>query len=282
MLGAERLRDDVLDRLADACETTRSGLVLAYRSVPAPVRQRIGRGNAAVAFMRLGNAEEAKAASEQIGSEHRFVISQLTETVGTSVTDTAGASYTSTVGDSASAASSTSDSASTSDGSGYSRAGGAGVTPFGGGRSRSAQSGTSHGTSESVSLTEGITASTAWGLSTSRATGDSESLARSLQRSRELLVEPSELQRLPTTAMIVSYAAPDGRRVLLADANPAIGGLGVATLTALSEIGALTAADAGIPTGAAGGWPAAGAESAVNPNLGPPPSRPDWRRGPRS
>ena len=268
VLGAERLRDDVLDRLADACETTRSGLVLAYRSVPAPVRQRIGRGNAAVAFMRLGNAEEAKAASEQIGSEHRFVISQLTETVGTSVTDTTGASYTSTVGDSVSAASSTSDSASTSDGGGYSRADGAGVTPFGGGRSRSAQSGTSHGTSESVSLTEGITASTAWGLSTSRATGDSESLARSLQRSRELLVEPSELQRLPTTAMIVSYAAPGGRRVLLADANPAIGGLAVATTSPLADAHALAddpPAELGGPHG-------------PSPNVGPPVDRLDWRK----
>ena len=283
VLGAERLRDDVLDRLTDACETTRSGLVLAYRSVPPPVRQRIGRGNAAVAFMRLGNAEEAKAASEQIGAEHRFVISQLTETVGTSVTDTAGASYTSTVGDSASTASSTSDSSSTSDGSGYSQAGGGGVTPFGGGRSRSGQTGTSHGTSESVSLTEGISTSTAWGVSTSRATGDSESLARSLQRSRELLVEPSELQRLPTTAMIVSYAAPGGRRVLLADANPAIGGLGVSTLATLDEISELAAADAGIPASGAGGWPAASPESAgAGPNLGPPPPRPDWRRGARS
>jgi hypothetical protein len=283
VLGAERLRDDVLDRLTDACETTRSGLVLAYRSVPAAVRQRIGRGNAAVAFMRLGNAEEAKAASDQIGSEHRFVISQLTETVGTSVTDTAGTSYTSTVGDSASTASSTSDNASTSDGSGYSRAAGAGVTPFGAG-SRSGQSGTSHGTSESVSLTEGISTSTAWGVSTSRATGDSESLARSLQRSRELLVEPSELQRLPTTAMIVSYAAPGGRRVLLADANPAIGGLGASTLTALNEIGELTAPDRVIPGGGGvGGWPAATPETAgAGPNLGPPPSRPDWRRGTRS
>ena len=285
VLGAERLRDDVLDRLTDACETTRSGLVLAYRSVPPPVRQRIGRGNAAVAFMRLGNAEEAKAASEQIGAEHRFVVSQLTETVGTSVTDTVGASYTSTVGDSASAASSTSDSSSTSDGSGYSQAGGAGVTPFGGGRSRSGQTGTSHGTSESVSLTEGISTSTAWGVTTSRATGDSDSLARSLQRSRELLVEPSELQRLPTTAMIVSYAAPGGRRVLLADANPAIGGLGVSTLTALNEISELAAADAGIPVNGVGGWPAAAPERAAapesasaGPNLGPPPARPDWRR----
>ena len=279
VLGAERLRDDVLDRLTDACETTRSGLVLAYRSVPPPVRQRIGRGNAAVAFMRLGNAEEAKAASEQIGAEHRFVISQLTETVGTSVTDTVGASYTSTAGDSSSAASSTSDSSSTSDGSGYSQAGGAGVTPFGGGRSRSGQTGTSHGTSESTSLTEGISTSTAWGVSTSRATGDSESLARSLQRSRELLVEPSELQRLPTTAMIVSYAAPGGRRVLLADANPAIGALAVSTLTGLSEISELAAADPGGPAGGVEGWPAATPENALSPNLGPPPPRPDWRRG---
>ena len=282
VLGAERLRDDVLDRLTDACETTRCGLVLAYRSVPAQVRQRIGRGNAAVAFMRLGNAEEAKAASEQIGTEHRFVVSQLTETVGTSVTNTVGGSYTSTVGDSASVAASASDSESTSDGSGYSRASGSGFTPFADGRSRSGQSGTSRGTSESVSLTAGISTSTAWGVSTSRATGDSESLARSLQRSRELLVEPSELQRLPTTAMIVSYAAPGGRRVLLADANPAIGALRVATVTPLAEIVQPTAAAAGGEASGLVDWPVAAPENAPRPNLGPPPSRPDWRRGARS
>jgi len=209
LLGAERLRDDVLDRLTDACESARCGLVLAYRSIPPQVRQRIGRGNAALAFMRLGNAEEAKAASEQIGSEHRFVLSQLTETIGTSVTDTVGGSYTSTVGDSASTAVSTSDNESSSSGSGR--------------------------TSESASLTAGIAASTAWGVSTSRATGDSESLARSMQRSREVVVEPAELQRLPLTAMIVSYASATGRQVLLADANPAIGSLPLATLTPKSE-----------------------------------------------
>ncbi len=162
-------------------------------------------------------------------------------------------------------ASSTSDSSSTSDGSGYTQAGGVGVTPFGGGRSRSGQTGTSHGTSESVSLTEGISTSTAWGVSTSRATGDSESLARSLQRSRELLVEPSELQRLPATAMIVSYDAPGGRRVLLADANPAIGALAVSTLNALNEIGELTAADAGSPVSGVDDWPAASAGERAQP-----------------
>ena len=90
----------------------------------------------------------------------------------------------------------------------------------------------------------------------------------------------------PDVTVVMSYKMPTykagGRRVLLADANPAIGGLGVATLTTLSEIGALAAADAGIPTGAVGGRPAAGPETAVNPNLGPPPSRPDWRRRTRS
>jgi hypothetical protein len=236
LLGAERLRADVLDRLTDACEASRSGLVLAYRTLPPHVRQRIGRGNAAVGFMRLGNAEDAKAASEQIGSAHRFVLSQLTETVGTSVTDTLGGSYTSTVGDSSSTATSSSSNESRSAGTGRSGPAGGGVMPLGGGGQRSAQAGTSRGTGESTSLTAGISTSTAWGVSTSRAAGDSESLARSLQRSRELVVEPSELQRLPATAMIVSYGAGPHRSVLLADANPAIGGLPAATLDPLPAV----------------------------------------------
>lgn len=235
LLGAERLRDDVLDRFTDACEASKSGLVLGYRTLPPHVRQRIGRGNAVTAFMRLGNAEDAKAASEQVGMAYRFVLSQLTETVGESVTDTFGGSYTSTVGDSASIATSASSNESGSAGTGRTIPVGGGVLPLRDGGSRSAQTGTSWGTTQSVSLTEGISTSTAWGVSTSRAAGDSESLARSLQRSRELVVEPSELQRLPVTAMIVSYGAGAERQVLLADANPAIGALPVATLAPLTE-----------------------------------------------
>jgi hypothetical protein len=237
LLGAERLRADVLDRFTDACEVSRSGLVLAYRSMPPHVRQRIGRGNAAVAFMRLGNAEDAKAASEQIGMAHRFVLSQLTETIGTSVTDTLGGSYTSTVGDSASAAVSTSSNESRSTGTGRTSPSGNGVLPLRGGGSHSSQAGSSWGTSDSTSLTTGISTSSAWGITTSRATGDSESLARSLQRSREFVVEPAGLQRLPVTAMIVSHDNGNGRRVVLADANPAIGALSAATLLPLTDSG---------------------------------------------
>ena len=121
VLGADRLRGDTLDRLSDACESTGTGLVLGYRSVPPHVKQRLGRGNAAVAFMRLGNAEDAKAASEQLGTEHRFVLSQLTETVGLSVTDTTTSSYTSTAGSTDSLAASWSTSEGTTRGTGRSR-----------------------------------------------------------------------------------------------------------------------------------------------------------------
>ena len=268
LLGAERLRDDVLDRLTDVCENSRSGLVLAYRSMPPQVRQRIGRGNACVAFMRLGNAEDARAAAEQIGTEHRFVLSQLTETVGTSVTDTTGVSYTSTVGESASLATSATGSESLSRGGGQSRSAPSSFLPFGGGSSRSAETSRSHGSSQSESLTAGISTSTAWGLSTSRAAGDSESLARSMQRSREFLVEAAELQRLPPTAMIVSYGTATGRHVVLADANPAIGGLAVATTSPLADAHALAddpPAELGGPHG-------------PSPNVGPPVDRLDWRK----
>src|SRR6266700_2910817 len=131
LVGAEKLAGDLLDRLPAACEATGTGLVVAYRFVPAHVKERLGRGNAALAVMRLGNAEDAKVVSEQIGTQHRFVVSQLTDTVGASVTDTAGDSYTSTVGtaDSWSASASTSQTTGRSRGRGSSHSGGAPFAP---------------------------------------------------------------------------------------------------------------------------------------------------------
>ncbi len=236
VLGAEKLSGEVLDGLCDACEISGAGLVIAYRSIPAHVKERLGRGNAAVAFMRLGNAEDARTASEQIGTEHRFVLTQLTDTIGTSVTDTGGDSYTSTVA----VADSVADSVSTSETAGRSRGRGRSrqdsFAPFGhftGSVSR--DSSYSRSVSDSRSLTAGISEGTAWGLNTSRAVGGNESLARTAQRCREFLVEQHELQQLPTSAMIVSYAAREGRQVVLADANPGIMALPTATLVSLAE-----------------------------------------------
>ena len=186
--------------------------------------------------MRLGNADDARTASEQIGTEHRFVLSQLTDTVGTSVTDTVGDSYTSTVGtaDSVSASATTSQTSGRS--RGRSRSHESIAAPFG--RETSSRSGDqsySSGTSDSESITEGINLSTAWGVSTSRAVGTSDSLARTTQRSREFLVEQHELQQLPPSAVIISSASRRGRQVVMADANPGIIGLPGATLLSLDE-----------------------------------------------
>lgn len=223
LLGAERLGPDLTDRLADACEASRTGLVIAYRSIPAQVRERLGRGNAAIAFMRLGNGDDAKAASDLIGSEHRFVIGQLTDSVGTSFTDTWGDSYTSTVGTADSVADSFSVSRNAGGGSGSGRSYQGGFAPFGGAsRTASGERNYSYGTQGSISLTKGINSGTSWGISLSRALGENESLGRTAQRSRELLVEPDELQRLPPSAAIISYPAAAGRSVILADTNPAL------------------------------------------------------------
>ena len=231
LLGAERLSGDVLDRLSDASEIAGAGLVLAYRTIPAHVRERLGRGDAAVGFMRLGNAEDARVAAEQIGTEHRFVISQLTDTVGASVTDTVGVSYSSSVSSSESVTQSDSvtSTGGRSHGRGRSRQGAlAPFADFTG--SASTDVSTSTAVSDSGSITAGISAGTSWGLSTSRAVGASGSLAMTAQRSRESLVEQHELQQLPQSAVLLSYPTAGGRRVVLADANPAIMTLPTATL----------------------------------------------------
>jgi hypothetical protein len=236
VFGAEKLRGDVVDRLVEACEISGTGLVIAYRSIPGHVRERLGRGNAAVAFMRLGNAEDARVASEQIGTEHRFVVSQLTDTVGTSITDTAGDSYTSTVGTADSVADSASVSETHGRSSGHGRTRQDAFAPFGHvSGSRSNDSSQSRGVSDTRSITAGISSSTAWGISTSRAIGASSSVARTAGRSREFLVEQHELQQLPPSAVIITHASPAGRRVVLADANPGIIALRTATLLSLEE-----------------------------------------------
>ena len=122
-------------------------------------------------------------------------------------------------------------------------------------------------------------------MTTSKATGDSESLALALQRSREFLVEQHELQQLPASAMIITYAGPAGRQVVMADANPGIGGLSAATQLTLEEFRNVPAAGSGAAQKPASGGDAPpgpvswrSGNDRPPPNLGPPPSRLDWRK----
>ncbi|GAA3245223.1 hypothetical protein [Nonomuraea helvata] len=225
--GADKLRGDVLDRLMDACETSRTGLVLTYRSLTPTVRERLGRGHAAVAFMRLGNAEDARVASEHVGTEHRLELAQLTETISESLPGLDGG-YTSTI-------SQLDDDRETRD--------------------------ESH-----ADLAGDITESTEWG----RTADKISEKERVLQRSREFLVEPHQLQQLPTTSVIVTDATAQGRRVRLADANPAILTFPKTTLGELEEVReAVMALDPKARDG----------DAEPPPNLGPPPPRLDWRKG---
>jgi hypothetical protein len=289
VLGADKLRGDILDRLGDACEQTATGLVLAYRNIPEPIRSRLGRGNAVTAFMRLADAEDARAASEQLGAGHRFVLAQLTETIGGSVADTADGTYASTAA----------------------AAGSPAVSPPAGGLSRGEPSPgepspgePSPGEprpgepriSESEPVSAAIRTSTGWGMATAKAMADSETLTQARPLSREFPADPDELRQLPASAMIVSYAAPGGRRLVLADANPGIGGLSAATRLTLEEFRARPVADPADPAdpvnpvnpAGSGDLPDGGvpppdtpAPPPVRPapNLGPPPRRLDWRRG---
>ncbi|MFC6897522.1 hypothetical protein ACFQGX_19295 [Nonomuraea dietziae] len=112
-------------------------------------------------------------------------------------------------------------------------------------------------------LKEDITESTEWGRTADKI-GEKE---RVLQRSREFLVEPHQLQQLPTTSVIVTDATAEGRRVRLADANPAILTF---PRTTLGELEQVREAVLGMDEPADPEEPP--------PNLGPPPQRLDWRK----
>jgi hypothetical protein len=79
-------------------------------------------------------------------------------------------------------------------------------------------------------------------------------------------VEPEELQRLPPSAVIVSYASGPRRHVVLADANPAIATLPTVTWRSLDQARLATPV----------GWRSGHGQPP--PNLGPPPEPPDWRK----
>jgi hypothetical protein len=302
LCGAEKLRGDVLDRLTDACETTGTGLVLMYRSIAPHVRERLGRGHAAVGFMRLGNTEDARVAAEYIGADQRLLVAGVTDTAGEAVAAYEADPYASTVA--------------------YARSRGRDVltdpvwTPL------------PEPAADDEALVRGISTCTRWGhsvghgIAVARGSEDEDEGASGGPepagsgggpRSREVLVGRRQLRELPATAMVFTYATANGRRTLLVDANPGImtlptahrveyedylrrqaglvepdgseesgGGDLDAGPGAGEEPGQPTAA-APCPSGGAhedepGGDPGEGTGRRPPPNLGPPPERLDFRR----
>jgi hypothetical protein len=240
LCGAEKLRGDVLDRLTDACESTGTGLVLMYRSIPPHVKERLGRGHAAVGFMRLGNAEDARTAAQHIGPQHRLAVAGLTDSVGTAFAGSPGDSYTSTVNSARSRLS-----------------------------AQALDDEWEPGVPDGESLVTGIATATGWGRATQstnqsmtqRTAREDEDAPRPV---RELTVGRQELQQLPPTAMIFTHATQAGRQILLVDANPAIMTLPTAHSQEYEEyLREQAAAEA--PAGPAGTQPATTDPAAVEP-----------------
>ncbi|MBM2623337.1 hypothetical protein JIG36_48360 [Actinoplanes sp. LDG1-06] len=184
LLGADEVHHRAIERLSTLCERHGVRLVLFFSHLRAEALHTIGGGE--VAFMRLGNHHEAGQAAEYIGKGHKFVLSQLTRTLGGNDTHTM------------------------ADTSGQSRAeGGSGGMSYGKrGRGRS------YGKNWSRTRTWSQT------LSTARSTNWND--ASSVQRVHEYTVEPRVLQELPEYAMVLVKEQNQETVVQAVEVDPAI------------------------------------------------------------
>lgn len=222
--GADELARRHLERLSDACERRGIPLTFLFRRLRETSGEMIGGG--AVAFMRLGNHEDATRAADFIGRDYKFVLSQITKNVGGNESHTE--SDTEGEGDSDTISLSTSIGTSTNWGttrsSGVTRSGGG---PFGFFPDRSTNTGDSRtrggGTSETDTRGESRSVSRNWSSAYSYAIGTNWSDADTTQRVYEYAVEPVTLQHLPDHALLLIETRHEGGRKLTpVDCDPAI------------------------------------------------------------
>jgi len=167
--------------------------------------QVIGAGP--VAFMKLGNHEEATKAADFIGREHKFVLSQLTRTLGGSDTHTESTSINDSAGSSGGTNTST-----------------------------SAEFPSLIGKNWSSGENKGWNVSRSWGATSSRAVGITWSDATTSQRVYEYAIEPRVLQNLPDYAMLLVESSPEGPTVKAIECNPDIITLPRVTMRPLAEM----------------------------------------------
>lgn len=191
--GADEITRPHLERLADACERRRVPLTLMFRHLREDALAVLGGGTAA--FMRLGHHGEAEQAASYIGRQHKFVLSQLTATLGGNETHTR------------------------TDAEAY------GVT-------RSATFGSSQGWTEDhlgggsrnggLARSRAVSTSRNWSVAQSWAAGTNWSTAAAAQRVYEFAVEPSALQHLPDHALLLTAPGRTGPDLQAVECDPAV------------------------------------------------------------
>jgi hypothetical protein len=184
VLGADEVNHRAIERLSTLCERRGVRLVLFFSHLREESLHTIGGGE--VALMRLGNHQEASQAAEFIGKGHKFVLSQLTRTLGGNETHTLADTY----GESETQ-------------------GGSKNKSFG-----------RHGTTRSYGSNWSKTRN--WSQTESTAQGSNWSDASSMQRVYEYSLEPRVLQDLPEYAMVLVKGDGRGSVIQAVEVDPAI------------------------------------------------------------
>jgi hypothetical protein len=196
-----------LERLTDACDVHGVPVTLVFRHLRDDATAIVGGG--ATAFMRLGNHHEAEQAASFIGRHHTFVLSQITATYGGDHTTTRGQT----------------------ESWGHSETRGFSATSSWS-RDHMLGGSTSGGSTRSRDYSKNYS----WATEFSQSDGTNWTDATTRQRAYDFAVEPTVLQRLPDTALLL--ATPDGTAVQPVECHPAIITLPQATIAPLGPAGA--------------------------------------------
>ncbi|MEU9303313.1 hypothetical protein [Streptomyces sp. NPDC048269] len=200
--GADQLGRAALESMARQARTADIRLTLLFEHLREDTVKVAGGSDSATIFMRIGNGHEARDAAQFIGQDYKFLVNQLTKQVGETFTEGRGSSYGEQDAESTSTGS--------NKGGSFSRSG-----------FLSATSGRNWGTSRTFTTS----LSRSWQETTNTSTARSTTHGENLSRVYEFTVEPTQLQALPATGMVVVEAGPHGRRAVFADCNPGIAGL---------------------------------------------------------
>ena len=211
LLGADEISHRAIERLSTLCERRGIRLVLFFGHLRADSLRTIGGGE--VALMRLGNHQEAAQAAEFVGRGHKFVLSELTRSLGGEETHT----LADTVGESE-----------TKGGEKGSRTAGRHLRRF---------------TSTNWSKTRN------WSQTESTAQGTNWSDAAAVQRVYEYVLEPRVLQDLPEYAMILVKSEGRGSVVQAVEVDPAIVTLPRVSMTPVDPDPLPDPAEAVVPAG---------------------------------
>jgi hypothetical protein len=195
--GADEISRPHLERLAGACERRGVPLTLLFRHLRDTGLGMLGGG--AAAFMRLGHHAEAEQAAAYIGRQHRFVLSNVTASLGGSdthtITETEGQTVTDTIHIGG-------------------HPGWQGAPQRRGLRNAGRDESRRHSRSRSVSRN--------WSTARSWAESTNWSNAAASQRVYEYTVEPAVLQNLPDQALLLVTRGSGGPVLTSVECDPAI------------------------------------------------------------